>query len=185
MRKAVAFVTLLALCFAAGCGGDDGASSISAEAFTEEVCGASAEWQKTLQTSLTDFQRAASEQSDPAQIKEGVAGAFTNFRGATEDLISKISDMGVPSEEGATEFRDRYTSTLTSIKTSLDKLIDDVGGISTNTEARFKTELQAIAQGFQQSLGDLANPFEDMPAELREKFEQQPSCSGLLGAEPG
>jgi hypothetical protein len=181
MKKVLAWVALCALVLAgAACGGGD-EDAASAESFAEEACVASTKWQDTLRTSLTNFQEAATGQSDPAVVKDGVLEAFTTFRVATEELIEKIASLEAPDDEGATEFKERYGTTLTSIKTSLDKLIDDVGGIPTNSEDVFKRELQTIATGFQKSLAGLGNPFTDIPAELRAKFEAEPTCSEVLG----
>jgi hypothetical protein len=181
MKKAMFSIALCALIVAGvACGGSDD-DAASAESFAEQACVASTKWQDSLRTSLTNFQEAATGQSDAAVIKDGVLEAFNTFRTATEELIDTIAALEPPGDEGATEFKERYGSTLTSIKSSLDKLIDDVGGIPTDSDAVFKRELKDIASGFQQSLAGLGNPFTDIPEELLAKFEAEPSCSEVLG----
>jgi soluble cytochrome b562 len=184
MKKSIAWCAALVLVLSlAACGGDDGDSgAVSAEAFAKEICTASAEWQNTLQTSLADFQEAATQQSDPVQIKAGVSDAFTKFRDATDDLIGRIDGAGTPADEGAQEFKDRFTTTLGSIKSSLDDLIGNLEGIATDSANKFKKDLQAIAAGFQESLGALGDPFQGMPEELKTKFQEEEACTSLVGA---
>jgi len=184
MKKAMTICAALLALSLAACGSDDGGGTteVSAEAFAKSICTASSEWQDSLQTSLTDFQEAASQESDPAKIKAGVTSAFSNFRDATSDLVAEIDEAGTPPDEGAAEFKERFSTTIGSIKTSLDELISNLDGISTDSADKFKTELQAIAAGFQQSLGALGDPFEGIPDELRAKFQEEETCSSLVGA---
>jgi hypothetical protein len=166
---------LLALVFAlaltpavAGCGGDEESAS---EQWAGDVC-------SQLSTWITGVEDAVRSLTDnPLSLdKAAVQAATEDVKGATDELVDELADLGPPETEDGEKAR----SELDELGTQLQQQLDDVeqeadaGSLSLETvTSAIATAASAVRSTFE-SLQSL-----DSGKELRDGFEDAESCDSL------
>ena len=153
----------------AGCGGSDEESA--GEQWAGEVC-------TQLSTWVTGVEEAIKPLTDnPLSLdKTAVQVATEDVRGATDELVDSLADLGRPE----TESGEQAKSELDGLATQLQQQIDDVeqaaesGSLSLVTITSALTAASAAVRSSFESLQSL-----DGGEELRDGFEDAAACDSL------
>ena len=168
---------------AAGCGGDDDATSetdtaalTSAEEWADGVCTALTAW-------TADLDAAAEPLGDVSSLSgDSIQQAADDVKVATETLTESLRGLGRPDTESGEEVQssvDEITTDLESSAEELEAAVADVSGIAdipgavgtiTSTLTELGTDVQSLVTNLEEA---------DVSGELETAFEEAESCAEL------
>jgi hypothetical protein len=163
-----AVLALAATPLLSGCGGDDESAS---EQWASGVC-------TELSTWVTDVEEAIrSLTENPLSLdKAAVQAATEDVKGATDDLVDGLADLGPPE----TEDGDQARSELDELGTQLRQQLDDIeqaaeaGSLSLVTVTSAIATAASAVRSTYESIQSL-----DSGGELRDAFESSDSCDSF------
>jgi hypothetical protein len=168
MSRAARLAVALAALALAGCAGDDGDSSSTAE-WAGSFCTAAATW--------TDEVDQITSTVSASPTVESLRGAVDDLKAATDELVGEVRGLGAPDVEGAEEIEaaiDAFTETAEAKNEAVDEAVQDA---TTESVAQALAALGELTSAFQTML----QAFEDADAggELETAFEDAPACNQL------
>jgi methyl-accepting chemotaxis protein len=170
-RPIVSF--LLVVCFAAGCGGDDGGGSAATD-WANDLCSAITDWTESVQTT-SDSLKGGNLSED------SLRDAADEFKSATQEFVDDVRGLGAPDTDAGEEAKEEIDQLADSIEEDVAEIEEAVEG-----EQGLAATVSAVT-GTLASMGEeLASAFTaleqlDAGSELEEAFRDAESCDELEG----
>jgi len=153
----------------AGCGGDDEESA--GEQWAGGVCSQLSTWVTSVEEAVTSLA------ANPLSLdKEAVQAATEDVKGATDELVDGLADLGPPETEAGDQAKSELDELGTQLQQQLDEVEQaaDADSLSIVTvTAALATASSAVRSSFE-SLESI-----DSDGELRDGFENAESCDSL------
>jgi hypothetical protein len=174
VKLALVLVVATLSLVAAGCGGDDEASSSTTE-WAEEFCSTTRAWGDELERIADDI--------DLSSISsEGLEEAATEAREATDDYIEAIRDLGGPDTESGDEIEQSIEALADEVeaeRNEIEDAVDDASGLGGAI-----TAARDISSSVAAMFTSLERTFEaideaDVDGELDTAFDEAESCQGF------
>jgi chromosome segregation ATPase len=170
-------VVALAL-LASACGGGDESSNEATPA---------AEWADGVCTAISSYEddltQIGDQLQDPSSLsQERLEEAANDARAATDALVEELRSLGRPETESGEEARQAVDDLATTVEdefAEIEKEVDELSGITGLPSAI--TAISASLASIGTALSTTIPTIEDVDArgDLREAFEQAPSCDEL------
>ncbi len=161
----LALATTVAL---AGCGGDEESAT---EQWAGEVC-------SQLSTWVTGVEEAVKPLTDnPLSLdKTAVQMATEDVKGATDELVDSLADLGRPETESGAQAKSELDDLGTELQQQLDEFEQeaDAGSVSIVTVTTALATASAAVKSTFESLQSI-----DSDGELRDGFENAESCDSF------
>ena len=179
---ALALVVLAAALLAAGCGGSDDSEETSA---TTDV------GERPLHGHLelgghTHLEREFAARGNIS--RDSLETAADDVKGATETLADDLRGIGRPDTEAGEQAKDSVDQLAGELEQEADKIesaVEDVSGVSgmLNAVSTVAATLATMSTQVTSTVDELEQL--DAQGELRDAFEEAPSCSELSDLRPG
>jgi hypothetical protein len=168
-------VGLLAVTFAAGCGGDGGGGGSSTTEWADDVCSAITTWSESI-TSTADSLRGGNLTEDE------VRSAVDDFERATSDFVDDLRGLGAPDTESGKQAKESLDELSGNVEENMSKMksaVDDASGASGVGKA--VTAVGAALSSMGQQLSATFTELERLDAggELEQAFSDADSCDEL------
>ena len=152
----------------AGCGGDE---ENATEQWAGEVCTQLSTWVTGVEEAITPLT------ANPLSLdKTAVQAATEDVRGATDELVDSLADLGRPETESGEQAKSQLDELATQLQQQVDEVEQaaDADSLSIVTvTAALATASSAVRSSFE-SLESI-----DSDGELRDGFENAESCDSL------
>jgi hypothetical protein len=181
-------VVLTVVLVAAGCGGDDGASSTqdltstqrssSAEDWANGLCGAVASWNAAITSAGTTLK------DDPTE--DGLRSAADEVQSATQTLSDELGSLETPETESGQQAKESVDELAAELAGGVDEIqaaVEDASGLSGALAAISAVSTRLVAMGDQVS--STVRSLEDTRGELADAVAQAESCNELSGTTTG
>lgn len=171
--------TVVALALAAaGCGGSDSSDEDPTAAWASGFCTAVTSWTDELESVTSSF-------SDTSNLsQDGLQSAADDVKGATQQLVDDLQDLGAPETEGGDEIKSSIDSLSTTLETeaeNIDAAVQSISGITGLPSAvtAITTSLSAMGTAFSTMLQTIDDA--DVGDELQTALEDSPECADISG----
>lgn len=171
--------TVVALALvAAGCGGSDSSDEDPTAAWASGFCTAVTGWTDELESVTSSF-------SDTSNLsQDGLQSAADDVKGATQQLVDDLQDLGAPETEGGDEIKSSIDSLSTTLETeaaNIDEAVQGISGITGIPSAvtEITTSLSAMGTAFSTMLQTIDDA--DVGDELQTALEDSPECADISG----
>jgi uncharacterized phage infection (PIP) family protein YhgE len=164
----LAVVLALATTAVAGCGGDEESAS---EQWAGDVC-------SQLSTWVTDVEEAIRSLTANALSldKAAVQAAVEDVKGATDELVDRLADLGPPETESGEQAKRELDGLGTQLQQQLDEVEQEAeaGSLSLVTVTSALATAASVVRSTYESIQSL-----DSGDELRDAFEDAESCDAF------
>jgi hypothetical protein len=160
---------------------DDDNVNPSAAAWANSVCADIDDWRTTV-TSLADV-------SGGTLTKDALRRKLEDGRKATDDLVTKLRDLGPPDLESGDELKDKLNADADDLRTSYDSLSSKAqDALDASSVTGFLGALASLGTPFQNLVNRISTTLEDLRnadiradarAELQRAFDDADACKKL------
>ena len=176
-------LTLLAAAtlVAAGCGGGGEPEGVEPEAWAEDVCGALASWQQTLQEQAQTLTQDVLGASSPEAAKDQIGTFLDDVIADTESMIEQFDAAGVPAVEQGEELRNDFRAGLQQMLDAFENARERVEDVPTDDPQAFQEQLTEIGTALQTQGEQIGETMENLDEqydadELNQAFEENEQC---------
>jgi len=163
---------------AAGCGGDDDASSTAApvDEWADDFCGAVTGWAEELR-------QIAEGINDPSSLSvDALKDAGQDASDATDSFVEDLRELGAPDTESGDEIGnalETLSETLETERDDLSEAVDDIDGLNDLPTAIsvIGASLSSMGTALQTTLSAFGSS--DADGELETAFENSDACDDL------
>ncbi len=168
---------------ATSCGG--GGEAV--ESWVADVCSGMTSWVEELEErseGLND-ELEGLEEGDSEGVKEVTVAFLGDAVAATERLIERIDEAGVPAVEDGREVADTFLEAIGQVRDVFAEVQDGVGELSTEDPEAFRRALEDFASSIQDNTAAAVEVFSEAQEaglggpELDQAFENEPACKAL------
>jgi len=173
---------------AAGCGGgSDGGSSSSKspDDWAETVCGALDDWGKSLQTRSQELGPAMQNTQDLENVKETYIGFLRDAEQSSQKLVDEVKSAGPPDTEEGQAIQSELISALEKVQMSFARAVDQAEKLPTTDGDSLRTGVGVLSNDVEKNLqaaGASFNGIAERSPEIKEAFDDTPSCGQLTNA---
>lgn len=169
-----------------GACGDGGGDGDSAQAYASRVCTAFSTWVQDITSRNETLTQSLDPQSTPAEGKEQLQIFLDAVIQDTDKLISSVDAAGVPDVEGGQQAATQIKQAAETAKTSFENARTEVEQLPTDPQG-FQAGAQQIGGEIGSSLSRVGEELRNrsQSEEIRQAFEESPSCAQLRGGTTG
>ena len=167
----------------AGCGGDGGGDTVSADAFAQDICTSVGDWVQTVQDKAGAIGESIDPNASPEEGKEALGNFLGEIVADTEQLVSEVEDAGVPDVDGGEEISQDLTAAFEEAQRILEDAQADVEDFPTDDPQAFAEAAGNLGPSVQEALGEVGNSLQstDSAEELQQAFEDEAACAEVQG----
>ena len=189
LPRALGVLCVVLALAAAGCGGggDDGGSSSSKppDEWAETVCGALDDWGTSLQTRSQELGPAMQDTKDLENVKETYIGFLQDAEQSSQKLVDEVKSAGPPDTEEGQAVQSELISALEKVQRSFARAIGQAEELPTTDGDSLTRGVGVLSNDVEKNLqaaGASFNGIAERSPEIKEAFDDTPSCGQLTAA---
>jgi hypothetical protein len=192
VRLPAVVLSAVVLAFAAaGCGGgDDGGNGgnsppAQVDVWMASVCGALANWGKSLQAGVQDLRSATRDSKNLTTYKARFVTSLEDAEESSGEMVEKVKEAGPPNLAQGEAIQDDLVSTLEKIPESFSRAADRAKDLPTSDRQSFANGVRPLSEDLEESLVTVSSEFNSLSdryqsPEIDDAKDGEPACQQFL-----